>query len=78
MYNCDITYGTNAEFGFDYLRDNGMASRKEEPPPSPPIGPETISAGSMSGSIRPSRSRGARMIVRSTTLRNCRTLPGQS
>src|ERR1022692_2176251 len=30
QYNCDITYGTNAEFGFDYLRDNGMASRKEE------------------------------------------------
>jgi preprotein translocase subunit SecA len=30
QYNCDITYGTNAEFGFDYLRDNGMASRAEE------------------------------------------------
>jgi preprotein translocase subunit SecA len=30
MYGCDITYGTNAEFGFDYLRDNGMASRAEE------------------------------------------------
>ncbi len=30
QYDCDITYGTNAEFGFDYLRDNGMASRKEE------------------------------------------------
>jgi preprotein translocase subunit SecA len=30
QYNCDITYGTNAEFGFDYLRDNGMASRREE------------------------------------------------
>ena len=30
QYNCDITYGTNAEFGFDYLRDNGMAIRKEE------------------------------------------------
>ena len=30
QYNCDITYGTNAEFGFDYLRDNGMAPRKEE------------------------------------------------
>jgi preprotein translocase subunit SecA len=30
MYNCDITYGTNAEFGFDYLRDNGMALRVEE------------------------------------------------
>ena len=21
-YNCDLTYGTNSEFGFDYLRDN--------------------------------------------------------
>ncbi len=21
-YECDITYGTNNEFGFDYLRDN--------------------------------------------------------
>ena len=30
QYSCDITYGTNAEFGFDYLRDNGMASRKED------------------------------------------------
>ena len=29
QYNCDITYGTNAEFGFDYLRDNGMAQSKE-------------------------------------------------
>lgn len=26
-YACDITYGTNNEFGFDYLRDN-MATRK--------------------------------------------------
>src|SRR5690606_15699461 len=30
QYNCDITYGTNAEFGFDYLRDNGMATTKDE------------------------------------------------
>lgn len=30
MYNCDITYGTNSEFGFDYLRDMGMASEAEE------------------------------------------------
>src|SRR5260370_1930650 len=30
QYHCDITYGTNAEFGFDYLRDNGMATRKED------------------------------------------------
>src|SRR4029078_6174632 len=22
MYRCDITYGTNSELGFDYLRDN--------------------------------------------------------
>jgi len=28
-YACDITYGTNNEFGFDYLRDN-MVVRKEE------------------------------------------------
>ena len=28
-YNCDITYGTNNEFGFDYLRDN-MVIYKEE------------------------------------------------
>jgi len=27
-YNCDVTYGTNNEFGFDYLRDN-MAGSKE-------------------------------------------------
>src|ERR1017187_3069339 len=30
QYECDITYGTNSEFGFDYLRDNGMALGKEE------------------------------------------------
>ena len=28
MYNCDITYGTNNEFGFDYLRDNLKAQKK--------------------------------------------------
>ncbi len=28
-YNCDITFGTNSEFGFDYLRDN-MAMRPED------------------------------------------------
>ena len=30
MYACDVTYGTNSEFGFDYLRDNGMAQSAEE------------------------------------------------
>ena len=28
-YNCDITYGTNNEFGFDYLRDNMVIYAKE-------------------------------------------------
>ncbi|MFT5906781.1 MAG: preprotein translocase subunit SecA [Cryomorphaceae bacterium] len=30
QYLTDITYGTNSEFGFDYLRDNGMSSSKDE------------------------------------------------
>jgi len=30
MYGRDITYGTASEYGFDYLRDNGMATRKED------------------------------------------------
>ena len=30
QYACDITYGTNNEFGFDYLRDNMALSRGEQ------------------------------------------------
>jgi preprotein translocase subunit SecA len=30
MYGRNITYGTASEYGFDYLRDNGMAIRKED------------------------------------------------
>ena len=30
MYERNITYGTASEFGFDYLRDNGMATCKED------------------------------------------------
>ncbi|MSU24163.1 MAG: preprotein translocase subunit SecA [Opitutus sp.] len=30
MYGRAITYGTASEFGFDYLRDNGMATRQED------------------------------------------------
>ncbi|MDR1366958.1 MAG: preprotein translocase subunit SecA [Puniceicoccales bacterium] len=30
QYDCNITYGTSSEFGFDYLRDNGLASSLEE------------------------------------------------
>jgi preprotein translocase subunit SecA len=29
QYACDVTYGTNNELGFDYLRDNMKMSRKE-------------------------------------------------
>ncbi|HQU08702.1 MAG TPA: preprotein translocase subunit SecA, partial [Opitutales bacterium] len=29
-YAADITYGTASEFGFDYLRDNGMATRQQD------------------------------------------------
>ncbi len=29
VYDCDVVYGTNNEFGFDYLRDN-MATSKED------------------------------------------------
>ena len=29
-YGCNLTYGTASEFGFDYLRDNGMASTVDD------------------------------------------------
>jgi preprotein translocase subunit SecA len=29
-YGCDVTYGTNSEFGFDYLRDNMKLSADEQ------------------------------------------------
>jgi preprotein translocase subunit SecA len=30
VYDCDITYGTNNEFGFDYLRDNMKPTRETQ------------------------------------------------
>ncbi len=30
-YDCDVTYGTNSEFGFDYLRDNMKPARWGDP-----------------------------------------------
>jgi len=30
MYNCDVTYGINSEFGFDYLRDNMSISKEDQ------------------------------------------------
>ena len=29
-YNCDVVYGTNNEFGFDYLRDNMVARQQDK------------------------------------------------
>ena len=29
-YACDVTYGTNSEFGFDYLRDNMAPSLEDK------------------------------------------------
>ena len=29
LINCDITFGTNNEFGFDYLRDNMVVSKEQ-------------------------------------------------
>ena len=30
QYDCDITFGTNNEFGFDYLRDNMRGALEEQ------------------------------------------------
>ena len=30
QYDCDVTYGTNNEFGFDYLRDNMVVRREQQ------------------------------------------------
>jgi preprotein translocase subunit SecA len=30
QYECDVTYGTNSEFGFDYLRDNMKSSKDQQ------------------------------------------------
>ena len=36
-YACDVTYGTNSEFGFDYLRDNMSAGARALRPARPPL-----------------------------------------
>ena len=44
-YECDITYGTNSEFGFDYLRDNMKIARFDDeqlPPVLPPGAAEPL------------------------------------
>jgi preprotein translocase subunit SecA len=39
-YDCDITYGTNSEFGFDYLRDNMKPCRRVERKEGEPASPD--------------------------------------
>ena len=36
-YGCDITYGTNNEFGFDYLRDNMKFDARVDGAARPPL-----------------------------------------
>ena len=36
-YACDVTYGTNSEFGFDYLRDNMAAQPRGQGPERRPL-----------------------------------------
>ena len=36
-YACDVTYGTNSEFGFDYLRDNMAVGARALRPARPPL-----------------------------------------
>jgi hypothetical protein len=37
MYRCDVVYGTTAEFGFDYLRDNMKRSRRRAGAEAAPV-----------------------------------------
>ena len=39
-YACDVTYGTNAEFGFDYLRDNMAGSLEDKVQNGGRVGPD--------------------------------------
>ena len=36
-YQSDVTYGTNSEFGFDYLRDNMAVAARGDRPARPPL-----------------------------------------
>ena len=68
-YACDITYGTNNEFGFDYLRDNRSSS-----PARPKRTPSSISRStSWCRGSRNRRRKKARAITRSTRSRSKRT-----
>ena len=40
-YACDITYGTNNEFGFDYLRDNMRPRARGDGPARPSTSPSS-------------------------------------
>ena len=51
-YDCDITYGTNSEFGFDYLRDNMKPARWGDDELRP-----VLPAGAAEASTTPSSTR---------------------
>ena len=53
-YACDVTYGTNTEFGFDYLRDN-MARSLEHMVPAGPLTTRSWTRSTPSSSTRPAR-----------------------
>ena len=53
-YACDVTYGTNTEFGFDYLRDNMARSPRAHGPARPRTSPSSTRS-TRSSSTRPAR-----------------------
>ncbi len=54
QYAADITYGTNNEFGFDYLRDN-MAMSRARARPSAATATRSSTRSTRSSSTRPAR-----------------------
>ncbi len=55
QYACDITYGTNSEFGFDYLRDKGMAMTARRHGPARPLTSPSSTKSTASSSTRRAR-----------------------
>ena len=53
-YAADVTYGTNNEFGFDYLRDNMAMTREEQVPAGASTTPSSTRS-TRSSSTRPAR-----------------------
>ncbi len=75
-YAADITYGTNSEFGFDYLRDNMAQSLEERRPAASHDASRSSTRSTTSSSTRPARrsSSPARPSRRPTCTRSSRAL----